>query len=71
MQIVDVNSSVISKVMYKDGFMFAKFIDNGWYKYHISESMFERFLNAPSKGTFLNKTIKPIDKGTPCLSPAL
>lgn len=71
MQIVDVKSSVISKVVYNDGFMFDKFIDNGWYKYRISESMFERFLKAPSKGTFLNKTIKTIDKGKPCLSTEL
>jgi len=71
LEIIDVKSSVISKVGYKDGYMFLKFIDNGWYKYRISELLFERFLKAPSKGTFLNKTIKSIDNGTPCVSPAL
>ena len=71
MEIISVKSSVISKVGYNDGLLFVKFLDNGWYKYSVSEQIFENFLKAPSKGTFLNKVIKPIDKGTPCVSPAL
>lgn len=71
MEIISVKSTVMSKVGYNDGLLFVKFLDNGWYKYRVSEQIFENFLKAPSKGTFLNRVIKRIDKGKPCVSPAL
>lgn len=70
MEIVKVDSSVISKIAYDGENIFVKFIENGWYRYNnLSETVFNNFCNAPSKGTFLNKTLKRLRKGFPCPSP--
>ncbi len=63
-----VKSSVIAKIGYDNGVLFVKFVENGWYKYRVSKQLFDKFLSAPSKGTFLNQEIKRVDSGTKCSS---
>ena len=61
MQRIKINSTVIASVVYDDGTLFVEFFGNGWYKYvHVPEKIFEQFLNAPSKGQFFNRFIKPV-----------
>lgn len=70
MEIVKVNSSAINSVAYEDGTLFIEFDGNNWYRYpNVPESLFERFLLASSKGTFVNKSIKPYFQGYPCINP--
>lgn len=72
MEIIKVQSSVISKIGFDGKNIFVKFVENGWYKYaNLPKSVFEKFLVAPSKGTFLNKTLKHLRQGVPCSNPEL
>lgn len=72
MEIISVNSSVVAKIGYDDGNLFVKFIDNGWYVYRkFPANLFDEFRNAQSKGTFLNRRIKPNFRVDKCPSPEL
>ena len=72
MKIVKVDSSVIEKIGYDGKDIFVKFLENGWYKYqNLSSEVFKKFCVAPSKGTFLNKTLKRLRQGIPCSNPEL
>ena len=60
MEIVSFKSSAIAKGGYADGNLFIKFVGGKWYKYiGVPESLYEQLLSSPSKGTFVNRRIKP------------
>ena len=70
LEIIEVDSSAIEKLVYDDTTLFIKFIDNGWYRYrNFPNALFAEFRIASSKGAFLNRLIKPYFKGEPCASP--
>ena len=72
MEIISVSSSVVAKIAYDNGNLFVKFIENGWYVYrNVPATLFAEFSNAASKGTFLNRRIKPNFRGTQCPNPEL
>lgn len=57
---MSVDSSAISEVRWQDSIMFVRFTNGYEYAYPgVPVSVFEEFLNAPSKGKFLNAVIKP------------
>ena len=60
MKIVKVDSS------YDRNALFVQYVGGKWYKYvHVPETIFEQFVKAPSKSTFVNKFIKPIYREMP------
>ena len=70
MKMISVDSSAVLKVGYDKGSLFVQFVGGEWYEYpQVPESVFDQFLCAPSKGTFVNKSVKPHYQGFPCLSP--
>ena len=72
MEIIPVKSSAVAKIAYDNGNLFVKFVDNGWYVYrNVPANLFNEFSNATSKGTFLNRRIKPNFHGTQCPNPKL
>ena len=73
MEIIEVKAStVIAKIAYDNTDLFVKFIDTGWYIYcKVPVKLFNEFKAAQSKGTFVNKRIKPHFKGVPCTNPEL
>lgn len=57
---ISVKSSFVAEVGYENGTLGVRLIDGKRYDYFpVSEETFEKFLNAPSKGIFLNKHVKP------------
>ncbi|MBR3745530.1 MAG: KTSC domain-containing protein [Selenomonadaceae bacterium] len=72
MEIISVKSSVVAKIAFDGNNLFIKFVDNGWYVYrNFPANLFAEFRNAQSKGTFLNRRIKPNFHGDKCPSPEL
>ena len=64
MEIVSFNSSAIAKGGYSGGNLFIKFVGGRWYKYiGVPESLYTQLLNSASKGTFVNRRIKPFYRG--------
>lgn len=66
-------SEFVQKIAY-DGFnIFVKIKatnhSSKYFRYdNLPRDIFEKFCNAPSKGTFLNKTLKKLRRGVPCLN---
>ena len=53
------DSSVIREIAFDNGTLTVKFIQNRTYYFpNIPYSLFEDFINAPSKGKFFNEHIK-------------
>lgn len=58
-----VDSSNIESLGYFQGNLFVRFMNGGIYKYRdVSEDIYQELLDAPSKGKFLNSSIKPNHK---------
>ena len=59
MKMIPVSSSDIASIGYENGCLDVQFHRNRLYRYfHVPESVFREFLNAPSKGQFLHTRIK-------------
>lgn len=66
LKLTAVESSAILKVGYCNNALFVQFVGGQWYKYlQVSETVFEQLLAAPSKGAFINKSVKPFYKVKP------
>lgn len=56
-----VDSSNIEAIGYEDGELHVQFISGGHYIYHgVPRQVFDDLMNAPSKGSFLNREIKNV-----------
>ena len=72
MEMIPVMSSAIEKVGYAKGDLFIKFVSGKWYKYlNVPETVFEQLPKASSKGTFVNRQIKPFYQCRPLTSQEL
>ena len=58
MDFINVESSNIAAIAFKDNKIFVKFKNNKIYSYDYTEEEFKRFQNAPSKGKFFHENIK-------------
>ncbi len=62
-------SSFVQKIAYDGNDILVKIIGNKYFRYqNLSRDIFEKFCATPSKGTFLNKTLKKMRQGVPCFN---
>lgn len=60
MEMIKVKSSLIAAVGYENSSLVIHLNTGKKYKYfRVPETVFERFLKAPSKGVFFNQSVKP------------
>lgn len=71
LEVFDVKKSeFVLKIAFDGDDIFVKLVGNKYFCYHhLPRSVFEKFCAAPSKGTFLNKTLKKMRHGVPCFNP--
>jgi hypothetical protein len=62
-EMIYVDSSNIEAVRYDENTqeLHVQFLSGGYYVYHdVPRGIFDELLSAPSKGSFLNREIKPV-----------
>ena len=58
MKLIPVQSSNVRLIGYEDGILEIHFKDSVYHYYNVPQSVFDDFLNAPSKGRFVHKHLK-------------
>jgi hypothetical protein len=66
-EMIHVDSSNVEAIGYDEDKqeLHVQFLSGGYYVYHdVAREKFEKLMNAPSKGTFLNREVKSIHRFT-------